>query len=296
MRFVADGLQPQAITPLADLPLQSIAGKLSARGHYDWGRKKGSGMTLRLADLGFAAPWGAVQGINGQIRFNSLHPLTTPPRQRLKVAIARLNPGLDITRIDSRFQLRPNGRITGIDVNGSLAEGKIRLQAPSFTSGAKHQKLTMTADTLNLAPLSAAFKSSGIDAKGHMDGKIPLRIQGEKVYLNNGWIASEKGGVIRYRDPVGTEALASGGESTNLLVKALENFHYKRFRINLDGEAMGEVTLTGSIDGKNPDFYNGYPIVLNLNVQGKLGKILLSELTGFDPTEQLRKIRNKRRR
>jgi hypothetical protein len=55
---------------------------------------------------------------------------------------------------------------------------------------------------------------------------------------------------------------------------ALKAFEFESLKLTLDG-TLGKGQKVGlSAKGKNPEFYDGYPVNINLNVEGPLENIL----------------------
>ena len=48
------------------------------------------------------------------------------------------------------------------------------------------------------------------------------------------------------------------------------------------------MTIGMKIRGKNPNFYDGYPVELNLNVSGELDRILRRGLAGYRVPDMIR--------
>ena len=79
-----------------------------------------------------------------------------------------------------------------------------------------------------------------------------------------------------------------GGANVSLLLQALENFRYEALRITLDGRTDAEMDIGLHVKGANPDLYDGYPIELNLDLEGELANILRSGLASYQIPERIR--------
>ena len=64
------------------------------------------------------------------------------------------------------------------------------------------------------------------------------------------------------------------GESVKMALSALSDFHYDKLEIDLYRKATGDTELGLHIAGRNPSFYNGYPVEFNLSVTGRLDEVL----------------------
>ena len=100
----------------------------------------------------------------------------------------------------------------------------------------------------------------------------------------NGELAATGPGVLRYASGAAPAALQAGGEGVDLLLQALENFHYEALRITLDGRTDAEMDIGLHLGGANPDLYDGHPIEFNLDLQGEFGNILRQGVASYpDP-------------
>jgi hypothetical protein len=73
-----------------------------------------------------------------------------------------------------------------------------------------------------------------------------------------------------------------------MVLSALGDFRYDQLWLTLDRDRSGEATLLLHVRGKNPNFYDGYPIELNLALTGKLDRILHDSLEGYSVPELVR--------
>jgi hypothetical protein len=70
-------------------------------------------------------------------------------------------------------------------------------------------------------------------------------------------------------------------QGLDLALRALEDFRYRTLRVEVGGEITGEMTLAIRVEGSNPEVYDGYPIQLNLNLEGPLAAVVQGSTTGF---------------
>ena len=64
------------------------------------------------------------------------------------------------------------------------------------------------------------------------------------------------------------------GGDLEVLVGALEELHYEKLRLELDGALSGDVRVAGEIRGRNPRYEAGRPVELNLNLEANLPALL----------------------
>jgi hypothetical protein len=73
-----------------------------------------------------------------------------------------------------------------------------------------------------------------------------------------------------------------------MALQALSNFQYNELTLTLDREPGGDTVALLHVKGQNPNFYDGYPVELNLNISGKLDQILDRGLQGYRIPETIR--------
>ena len=86
---------------------------------------------------------------------------------------------------------------------------------------------------------------------------------------------SRGSGFIRY-NPQDMPAFLRDSSQKQIvdLQVALRAFEFENLKLTLDGTLGKNQKIGISVKGKNPEFYNGYPVALNLNVEGPLENIL----------------------
>jgi Dicarboxylate transport len=94
--------------------------------------------------------------------------------------------------------------------------------------------------------------------------------------------------VLRYRSETAPAALQAGGQGVDLLLQALENFHYEALRITLDGRTDAAMDIGLHLGGANPDLYDGHPVEFNLDLEGELGNILRQGVASFQIPDRIR--------
>ena len=78
---------------------------------------------------------------------------------------------------------------------------------------------------------------------------------------------------------------AASTEQTQLLTEALKDFHYTELTGAVDGNVNGNLRFQIGLRGANPSLYDGYPIHLNVNIEGLLADLIRRGTVGFRPLE-----------
>jgi hypothetical protein len=83
--------------------------------------------------------------------------------------------------------------------------------------------------------------------------------------------------------------LKSNNEYIAILREALKNYNYDSISLSLSGETGKEQTIHLSATGSNPDFYDGRPVNLNLNLEGALDNLFKFNLGTYSIPDRIRK-------
>ncbi len=276
--FVPGGLQPAALTPLLG-GFGDVRGTAAATLKFRrQGGRSESGGEVTLDRLSFRLGGIAVTGLAGAISLKSLAPLSTPPGQTLTADSVALVAALD--RLRARFRLAPGPRLELASAVAGFAGGEIALGPATFGTGAP-PRLTVAVRSVKIAPLLQLLDVAGIGGTGVLSGAIPLGFAGGKVTIDNGRLESKGKGVIQVRSEQAAKALAGGGEPAQLVVRALEDFHYDTLTIALDKSASGDAHGVIHLEGANPAVMNAQPFVFNIDVTSNVDKLIDALMQGY---------------
>lgn len=285
--FVSRGLQPGDFFPGASAQIREAEGTTAIVGDIAWG---GGGLTskveLLLRDISFVTPQGAVTRINGVINFDRLLPISTPPGQQ--IAVAAVEAGLPFTDGLVTFRIEPQLFLVIEDAHLDLADGRVSLQPVRIDLAKPRHELRLDVSAVDLTTLLALAAVNGLTGTGKMSGHIPVVIDAGTFVIDNGALESDAPGELRYKPEQAPGGLATGGESVQLALSALTNFQYQRLRLTINRDAAGEMVVLMHVVGRNPDFYDGYPVEFNLNVTGRLDEILRRGLVGYRLPETIK--------
>ena len=65
-------------------------------------------------------------------------------------------------------------------------------------------------------------------------------------------------------------------------LQALRNLHFQKLDMRLNYASSGAYRTESTLEGSNPDFYDGYPIRFTLNINGELPGLFRSALFSGD--------------
>ncbi|HFD16195.1 MAG TPA: hypothetical protein ENJ38_07820 [Rhodospirillales bacterium] len=289
--FAPGGLQPARLSPFLAGRIGDTRGGIALLARIEWGERTRQLAELTIEDLSFTVAGIPVSGVRGSIAFERLLPPTTLPGQEITVARIGAGPALERGRI--LFALAEGRELAVHRLAFAVAGG--RLTVRPFTLPLDRPTATVTADLrgLRLERLLAEVALPGLSGEGILDGRLVARIGADGVTIEEGRLAARGPGRLRYAPeeppPVGDPRMA-------MLLEAIRNFHFTRLEASVEGDLLDELRLSIGLGGSNPDFYEGYPVALNVTFEGPLGTLLGTGIRTYRlPAEIERRLRKRRR-
>jgi len=219
---------------------------------------------------------------DSSIFVNAVNALTREVDLDVSVPNGKLANGTEFNNLAA--DIRMNGDRFNIDqfmfntFDADFAFGDLSFGQPDVVPGS-----VIRVEGLDLERATAELGNDELQASGRMSGEIPFRIVDTGVVIDDGYLESDRAGTIAYRSDStkGIEGL------NNIALQALENFQYENITLNLGYTEDGEYLAKFKLSGNNPDLYDGYPVVLNLNINGQLPGLLRSTLIGGSFDEEI---------
>ncbi|MCW8876865.1 MAG: YdbH domain-containing protein [Kangiellaceae bacterium] len=173
-----------------------------------------------------------------------------------------LSSGLEVS--DVNFNLRASPQINNIEnLTAKLMEGKVKSKSITTQDG-KLQPSKISFEQISLFELISFLNLEALYADGNINIELPIQNKGESVIVKQGKFKNTKPGVIKYNS---AEDLS---ESSNIALKALQNFQYKELDGTIDYDVGGNYLIKIHLLGANPDLYNGHPVDFTFNIDGNL--------------------------
>lgn len=290
--LLGPGGKPVAeVSPWLARQIEDPGGAVGLDLRAGWGgREAGGGPTraraeLLLRDVSFVAGSVAVGGLSTVLRADSLMPLVLPPGQ--EVAVGVIDIGVPLTNGLIRFGIGPDGRLDVGQASWDWAGGMVRAQPFTLDLADPQGVFVLDAERLDLARLLDVLPVEGLTGTGTLAGSLPVRIEGDTVGVARGSLEAVAPGTLRYLPEEPPDFLTGEG-GAEMLLDALTDFRYETLALAVDGTAGGEMVVGLKIRGANPDFYDGYPVALNLNVSGALDTILRRGVSAYRIPEAVR--------
>ncbi|WP_454256537.1 intermembrane phospholipid transport protein YdbH family protein [Pseudomonas sp. Marseille-Q8238] len=149
-----------------------------------------------------------------------------------------------------------------------LAPGQLDLSRPS-------QQVPLQLKGVQLAEVFRVYPAEGLAGRGTLDGELPLLIDAKGVRVEHGSLAAREPGYLQFRSQK-IQALGRSNPSMQLVVDALDDFHYQVLDSAVSYDEQGKLTLALRLQGRNPDLEKGRPINLNVNLEEDIPALLTS--------------------
>jgi hypothetical protein len=196
----------------------------------------------------------AIENIGMDFFISDLFSMRSAPGQKLRFGHASIG-GLNIENGEIVFQIESAHSLLIEKSRFNWCDGKVDAPAIRLRPGVEDYSLTLYCDRLNLAKVLEQFGAASVEAKGQLNGQIPLRYANGQISFQDGFLFTTPGesGKIRMTD---TEILTAGIPPDSpqyvqmeLARKALEDYDYSWAKLNLttDGE---DLLLKMQLDGK----------------------------------------------
>lgn len=240
--------QPDDLTSLSKGVIASADGTVTGTGRIDWsGKGITSSGTFATDKFDFAAAFGPVRGVAGQVVFADLLSLTTAPDQRL--AIGAINPGVEVLDGTVQFELDGGTLLTLEDARFPFFGGQLQMRPLAMDFSRPEQRRYVFEITgLDAAAFVAQMELTNINATGIFDGTVPIVFDADgNGRIEDGLlIARPGGGNVAY---VGELTYEDLGTMANFAFAALRSLDYKQMRVALGGDLAGEIVTRFEFDG-----------------------------------------------
>ncbi len=282
LEFEQDGLQP---TDLVRLPMQDLklAGRVAVDIDMKWSQSGStSEAVVILEDLDIQAGEGSMTGLSGTVHIDELDPLTISAVQELSAE--EITSAVSLSQPLLRFRIGSNKGEPVLyvdDLKLGFVGGTASIKGAVIDTSASINSVRVELSNLDLEKLMALGEVEGFTASGTLDGYLPLRFDGEDLTIDTGVLETAGPGILQLKSERARQALARGGSQTKLLFDILENFQYSELGVQIRKKISGEDTISLHTKGSNPDIENNRPVVLNINLETNLGKILNTVLDGY---------------
>ena len=211
-------------------------------------------------------------------------------RARFEVSVVDLSVSSEmgnIERVNAKFAIGSDWVIAIESASWEFAGGTLTTKG-TVDRLAPKQELTVLAKGLDLAKLISLVNLEGLSGTGTLDGKLPIVREADAIKIRKAELHSVgKGGVIRYRPEASVASLGVADDQFATALAVLENFHYERIGIAIDGDPSGEAAVQIRLEGSNPDYENGRAVEFNMPVEAPFSELFRTQIYFFRIPELL---------
>jgi len=284
--FEPGQLQPSTLFPsLSDL-LTEASGSIEMKGSVRWDAKGMRG-TVEVAarDVSATSELATVEHLNAILELNEKGATSLDQT----VSVGRLDFGLELTDGLIRYQLKPGGSVAIKSASWKFAGGELATSG-EIDPQSENLATALLIQGVDLARLFELVNLDGLSGSGTLDGELPIALVGNEIEIRNAVLrSSDEAGVIRYRPDPGTSNIAAADGQFATALNVLENFHYERLAIEINGSATQTVVIQIHLAGANPDYQGGHPIEFNLSVDARLSDLLRTGMRIYRMPEKIEK-------
>ena len=239
---------------------------------------------LLLDGMEFAGDQVSARAVNANIDIASFYPFATAPDQVLSVGVVDL--GFPLTDGVAHFDVTDTSHVTLKELGFNWAGGKVSVAPFQVAPDMPVQAVDLSVKGARLEKLTELVPDKGITGEGILDGTLPIRFTDEGPAVRKGYLEARGPGILRYRRSL------EEGEAPSAVDDVLSNLQYSKLRMDIDGGLNGGVGIGLHVEGTNPDYLDGYPVVLDVNVNGPLGAIMNDGLATYKvPSQILERMR-----
>lgn len=284
-------VQPTTLTNLALGVVANARGSVRGEGTIEWTPTTTASTGRFTTDwLDFAAAFGPVKGASGTIVFTDLLGMVTASDQRLR--IASINPGIEATDGEIRYELRPNSQLAVLGGHWPFLDGTLTLEPTVMNLGvAEVRHYTLRMEGIDAAKFVERLEVPNMAATGKFDGVLPLVFDQNGGRIEGGQLNSRPpGGNVSY---VGALSYKDLSTMANFAFDALKSLDYREMRIGMDGAIAGEIVtrvrFTGVKQGAGTtqNFLTrrvaSLPIQFNINLRAPFYQLITSFKSLYDP-------------
>ncbi len=231
--------------------------------------------------------------------------------------IAGVNGVIDIADLIAG---RTNGfqtlAVRRVDVGIPLLDGKIAFQTKAYTESEFDEFLfntlggeaelvdldfqpperfagTLELRKLDLEKLADVLDLGDFSVTGLLSGALPMSYENGVVTIENGSVKAEESGKISLASSQAAAALGAAPGRENVLQDVFSDFQYSALELGVSLVEPDPLSIGVRLKGSNPSYYDGFPVDVELNINGDLLGLAAGALDAYTvPTDIVERMRN----
>ena len=281
LQFTPGGMQPAALLPVMRGFVREAIGGAAGTVDFSWDRSGGitGSSDIELKNMTFSGPGRIVnltKGLNGNVQFKDLWPLTTAGVQSVTVEGADLD-ALKLQNGEITFEMRGDETLRVKHAAFPWFGGALGADDAVMSLSGGEAVTPLSADRVDLGQIFEFADFEGLSGEGILSGVLPLVVKDGRARIENGVLRSDGPGAIRYRGRAGDEAAAAGAQA-KMAFDLLRDLQFDSLiaTINgsLDGRLLFEIQMngTGAIEFNDQDAR--IPVKYNINLDAAILELL----------------------
>lgn len=144
--------------------------------------------------------------------------------------------------------------------------------------------VTLSIEKLSVESLLETLTGGRVSATGTVSGTLPVTVGADGVLTpGQGSLRADDGGLIQ----MPRELIPGDNEQVDVVRNVLENLHYTVLSAAVENGKDGRVGVRLSLEGRNPEAYNGRMVKLNVNLTGDILDFVRQNIMLFNNPEKL---------
>jgi hypothetical protein len=259
------------LSPIAAEWIAAAEGKVGLAGSVSWGAEGlHPDVVLSMDQVGLTGEAGRLSKISGDLHFDSLSPPTTSEPQYL-TAVAAFSK-FDAVPLDLVFQLAP-GRLLLDRGSADILGGHLNIDGATFDAVTGKGFATFSVSNIDLSLVSQLIDLEEFEGTGRLSGRVPVRIDGDRVAIDNSELVAAEPGVIRIGSKLLRQQLGDQEDTVDLALRALSDFKYQELSLEMEKPLTGEGSVLAHLKGANQAVLEGHPFVFNIRLSADFDRI-----------------------
>lgn len=278
--------------PLSDsvegLPLDLVAGTLSAKGRLSWPAAQRDFLDARLDKV--AAVYGDIfaVGIAGQLSTGRRGDHWIAPRPQ-PFTVETLDIGVPVENIRFAVSLDEKRDLVLTGVRAELLDGALKARELRWNLDGEPRSGLVHLSGISLRTLTRKLETDNFAATGIVDLQIPLQTADGGITVKQGRIeARPPGGRLRYYGAFSADTL-SANPQLKLVAGALEDYNYRELSGTVEYPPSGDMQMQLKLVGRSESVAADRDLIINLNLENNIPDMLRSLQASRDLTEALEK-------
>lgn len=288
LSFSPHGLQPGVLSPILE-QLEDVSGHISASTQFKWSKEsvRDSRAAIELRNISFTRGSAKLNDLNIKLSLVDLLSPSSPPQQT--ITIRRIDAGVPLENLLVSYHIESADppRIAIEQAQFSVLDGLVSMVPTIIDPATARADTLIRISNIDLETFFSLIKVNGLTGTGRLDGQIPLTLESNQVAITNSHLAAKAPGVLRFKSEKATQLLASSGKEMNLLLQAMQDFHYTELSLDLDKSATHDLVAKLSLLGNNPQVKEGQAFRLNIKLETDIEKILQTINQGYNLSHEI---------